>query len=256
MTDTHSHIYLDDFDGDREQVVARAKAAGILQIILPNVDISTLEAMNRLRESDPDYFGTAAGLHPASVNAGFAEALETVEQELASGKHIAAGEIGLDYYWDKTFCTEQATAFEQQLLMAKKYSLPVIIHCREAFEECFSLVEKNHSEQLRGVFHCFGGSVEQAQKIMSLGNFMIGINGIVSYKNSGLSEVLPQVPINYIVTETDAPYLTPVPYRGKRNESSYIIYVIKKLAEIYGKDEEAIKSITTENAEKMFKKSK
>jgi TatD DNase family protein len=253
MIDTHSHIYLEEFDGDRSEVVQRAKTAGVEKIILPNVDESVLPALLALEQSEPDYFFAAIGLHPTSVNADFVKQLEFVERELTRRKYIAVGEIGLDFYWDKTFIAEQTAAFEQQILLAIKYDLPVIIHSRDSFDECFDTINKY--DNLTGVFHSFGGNTEQAKKIISLnGRFKIGINGIITFKNSGLSEVLKNVPLQYIVLETDAPYLTPVPFRGKRNESAYLTFILKKLSEIYEMEENEIEKKTVKNTLELFKK--
>ncbi|MDR0811359.1 MAG: TatD family hydrolase [Paludibacter sp.] len=252
MIDTHSHIYLEEFDADRTDVVQRAKAAGVEKIVLPNIDENTLSALIMLEQSEPNYFYAAIGLHPTSVNADWAKQLQFVKNQLQKQKFIAVGEIGLDFYWDKTFAVEQTAAFEQQILLALKYDLPIIVHSRDSFDACFYIVNKY--DTLTGVFHSFGGTAEQAQKIISLGGrFKIGVNGVVTFKNSGLGDVLKNIPLEYIVLETDAPYLTPVPFRGKRNESAYLTFILQKLAEIYETSESEIEKKTVENTLKLFK---
>jgi TatD DNase family protein len=233
LIDTHSHIYLPEFDEDRMAVVNRAKAAGVAHIILPNVDKETLEPMLALEATDPDYFSATIGLHPTSVNATYREELNWVKRELDRRPYRAIGEVGIDLYWDKTFREEQIDAFGQQLQWAVAYDLPVIIHQRDAFEDTIACVEKYNCDKLRGVFHSFGDSVEFARRILALGNFYLGINGVVTFKNSKLSGVLEQLSPDNLLLETDSPYLTPTPYRGKRNESAYVMLVAQKLSEIY-----------------------
>lgn len=248
MIDTHSHIYLEEFDNDRAAVVDRAKAVGVQHIVLPNVDNATLTRMLHLQASDPAFFHAAIGLHPTSVNADYEKELAWVKRELDSRPYCAIGEVGMDLYWDKTFVTEQVHAFERQLQWAVDYDLPVIIHVRDAFELAIASVEKYNNSSLKGIFHSFGGTVEEARRIMALGGFKMGINGVVTFKNSTLGQVLPHVPLEYIVLETDAPYLTPVPYRGKRNESAYLEYIKNKLAEIYNLSPEEIAKKTFQNS--------
>ena len=252
MIDTHSHLYLEEFDCDRQEAVTRAKQAGVEKVILPNVDENTLPSLLELEQSENNYFFAAIGLHPTSVNANFKEQLEFVENELARRKYIAIGEIGLDFYWDKTFVKEQIAAFKQQIMWAVKYNLPVIVHSRDSFDECFDIVKKY--DDLTGVFHSFGGDINQAKKIISLnGRFKMGINGVVTFKNSGLSHFLKEIPLEYIVLETDAPYLTPVPFRGKRNESAHLTLVAKKLSEIYEIEQSEIEKQTVKNTLALFK---
>ncbi len=250
--DTHSHIYLPEFDADRSEVILRAKAAGITHIILPNVDQSTLAQLLYLEETDPAYFHPAIGIHPTSVNNDYTKGLAWVKGELDRRPYCAIGEVGIDLYWDTTFREEQIIAFEQQVQWAIDYRLPIIIHQRNAFEEVIASVEKFNSPELRGIFHSFGGSMEEAQRIISLENFYLGINGVVTFKNAKLSTVLQDIPLDRLVLETDAPYLTPVPYRGKRNESSYIILVAQKLSEIYHITLEEIGKVTSRNALQLF----
>ncbi|MDR1679798.1 MAG: TatD family hydrolase [Prevotellaceae bacterium] len=251
MIDTHSHIYLKDFDADRLAVIFRAKNAGVEHIILPNVDSSTLSAMLELEATEPQFFHAAIGLHPTSVKANYADELALIRAELDNRNYCAMGEIGLDLYWDKSFFREQLIVFEQQLQWAVERNLPVIIHVREAFVEVFEVVKK-YQQDLKGIFHSFGGTVDEARQIMSLNNFKMGINGIITFKNSSLSETLSQVPLEYLVLETDAPYLTPVPHRGKRNEPAFLQFVAQRLAEIYQISEQEISEITTQNAKSIF----
>lgn len=253
MIDTHSHIYLPDFDLDRAEVIFRAKEAGVTHIVLPNVDAETLPQMLALEATDPQFFHAAIGLHPTSVNADFAAELALVKQELDRRKYCAIGEIGIDLYWDKTFYPQQKLVFEQQLEWAIQYDLPVIIHVRDAFPETLEIVERYNCPSLRGIFHSFGGSVDDARRIMSLGGFKMGVNGVVTFKNSGLSQVLQIIPLDYLVLETDAPYLTPVPHRGKRNESAYLSLIVSKLQDLYQQSYESIVKKTTENSLEVLK---
>ena len=253
LIDTHSHIYLPEFDEDRPDVISRAKAAGVQHIVLPNVDRETLEPMWALEATEPDYFHAAIGLHPTSVNADFRNDLAWVQSELERRPYCAVGEIGIDLYWDTTFHTQQVKAFEQQLQWAIDYNLPVIIHQRNAFEDVIACVEKFKGKPLHGIFHSFGGTLEEAQQLFSLGNFYLGINGVVTFKNSKLGDVLRQLSLENLVLETDSPYLTPVPYRGKRNESAYVLLVAQKLADIYRQPANDIIEITGRNARNLFK---
>lgn len=253
MIDTHSHIYLSDFDEDRVEVIERAKAAGVKHIILPNVDSETMPAMLALEALDTNYFSAAIGLHPTSVKEDFIKELELVKQELNRRPYCAIGEVGIDLYWDKTFFKQQKAAFEQQLEWAIEYDLPVIIHVRDAFLETLEIVEQFNCDKLRGIFHSFGGSVEDAKRIMALGGFKMGINGVVTFKNSGLAGILESVPLENIVLETDAPYLTPTPHRGKRNEPAYLQLIINKLSEVYGQTYDYVVKKTTENSLEVLK---
>jgi TatD DNase family protein len=253
LIDTHSHIYLPEFDNDREEAIARAKAAGVEHIVLPNVDRETLEPLWQLEATEPTYFHAAIGLHPTSVDSGYKSELAWVESELKRRPYCAIGEIGMDLYWDKTYREQQIEAFEQQLQWAIDYNLPVIIHQRDAFEDTIACVEKYQHPRLRGIFHSFSKSVEQARKILSLGDFYLGINGVVTFKNAKLSQTLAQLSPESIVLETDAPYLTPAPHRSERNESAYVRIVAEKLAEIYHLSIAEIIEITGYNARKLFK---
>ncbi len=252
IIDTHSHIYSEEFDNDIDEVIARARAAGVEKILLPNVDVSSLPRLHNTAGRYKDYCIPMMGLHPTSVDENWQSELDTIKKQLELRPYIAIGEIGIDLYWDKTFQQEQKYIFEEQLRWSIQYNLPVAIHSRDAIAECIECVRNVGAEKLRGVFHSFGGSIEELQGIMSLENFLLGINGVVTFKNSTLSTVLKQTDLTRIVVETDAPYLSPVPYRGKRNESSYTLFVVQKLAEIYGITAGEIGEITTNNAKRLF----
>jgi len=253
LIDTHSHIYSEDFDGDRAETVQRAKEVGVSHIILPNCDSSTLAPMLALEAEYPGYCHAAIGLHPTSVKEDYKNELAIVKSELERRNFIAVGEIGIDLYWDKTFLGEQIIAFQQQLDWALYYKLPVIIHVRDSFKETMNALAPYKNSGLKGVFHSFTRTTEEAQEIIAFGGFKLGINGIVTFKNSGLTAVVAQIALEHILLETDSPYLTPTPHRGKRNESAYVSLVSKKLAEIYRCSEEEINHQTTLNAKSLFK---
>ena len=254
MIDTHSHIYSEEFDSDRAEVIARAKAAGVTKIILPNVDSESLPRMLQLESEYPGYCFAAIGLHPTSVKENYAEELAIVKKELERREYIAIGEIGIDLYWDKSFLKEQIQVFVQQIEWALEYKLPVIIHVRDSFSETMQVLEQFRGKGLKGVFHSFTGTIDQAREIIEFGGFYIGINGIVTFKNSGLDAVVQQIDPRYLLLETDAPYLTPAPFRGKRNESEYLTLVATKLANTFNMNFNQLTKITTENAYKLFKK--
>jgi TatD DNase family protein len=252
MIDTHSHIYSEEFDSDSAEVILRAKAIGVTHIILPNVDSESLPRMLALEKAYPDYCYAAIGVHPTSIKADFQTELDLVKSELDRRPFIAIGEIGVDLYWDKTFLTEQVHAFQTQLQWAIDYQLPVIIHVRDSFAETMQALAPFKDKGLKGVFHSFTGTLEEAEEIIFFGGFKLGINGIVTFKNSGLAAVLSHLDIRHLLLETDAPYLTPAPHRGKRNESTYTAIVAAKLAEIYSMSVEEVDRITTENAREIF----
>ncbi len=252
MIDTHSHIYDEAFDDDRHRVIDRAKAAGVEHIVLPNVDAASLPRMLALEAAYPGYCHAAIGLHPTGVDENFHKELDIVKSELARRPYIAVGEIGIDLYWDKTHYKEQVEAFRLQVEWAIERSLPVIIHTRNSFRETMEAFAPYRGKEVKGVFHSFTGTLEEAKEALSCGNFKLGINGIVTFKNSTLPATLKQIGLEHIVLETDAPYLTPVPFRGKRNESAYMRYTCKKLAETYDTDEEQINAVTTRNALELF----
>jgi TatD DNase family protein len=251
FTDTHCHLYLEEFDSDREEVIKRAENEGVKRFYLPAVDRQTTDVMLKMEADFPGACFAMMGLHPCSVKENYQEELRMVEEQLVQRKFAAIGEIGLDFYWDKTFTDQQYIVFERQVQLAKNYQLPVVIHSRNSMQECIDLIKANKAEGLTGIFHCFTGSYEEAKQIMDLG-FYLGIGGVLTYKNSGLAAVMAQVPLEGMVLETDAPYLTPVPFRGKRNESSYLKYIAQKLAEVKGTGIETVAAITTRNAQKIF----
>ena len=254
MIDTHSHIYAEEFDSDRNEVILRAQKADVTKIILPNVDSESLPRMLQLESEYPGYCFAAIGLHPTSVKENYAEELAIVKKELERREYIAIGEIGIDLYWDKSFLKEQIHVFAQQIEWALEYNLPVIIHVRDSFRETMQVLEQFRGKGLKGVFHSFTGTIDQAMEIIEFGGFYIGINGIVTFKNSGLDAVVQQIDPRYLLLETDAPYLTPAPFRGKRNESEYLTLVATKLANTLNMNFNQLTKITTENAYKLFKK--
>ena len=249
--DSHTHIYLEDFASDIDTVIDRADKEGIKKIFLPAIDSAHHQDMFLLEQKFPETCFCMMGLHPCSVKENYQEEIDTVKQLLSSRKFYAVGEIGLDFYWDKTFAPQQYDAFEQQMQLALDFNLTINIHTRNATQETINLVKPFAKKGLRGTFHCFGGSIETAKQIMDM-NFLMGIGGIVTYKKSGLEDTLKNVPLEYIVLETDAPYLTPVPYRGKRNEPSYIKIIAQRIAEIKDISLDEVARITTMNAEKIF----
>lgn len=252
IIDTHSHIYQEDFRNDIDEVIRRAKNADVGKILLPNIDAESIDDLHNLAATYPDYCIPMMGLHPTSVTADWVNDLKQIKAQFDRHNYIAVGEIGIDLYWDKSLRQEQILAFEEQLRWSIEYNLPVAIHSRDAINECIESVVKVGADKLRGVFHSFGGTKQELDDILHLGNFLLGINGVVTFKNSTLSEVLQHTDLSYIIIETDAPYLTPVPYRGKRNEPAYTSYVVAKLAEIYATSIDEVKHITTANATRLF----
>ena len=251
IIDTHTHLYLKQFKDDIDKVIQRSIDKGINKFIFPAIDSTHFDDMHDLKNKYPGSIYLMSGLHPTNVKENFNEELEFVVNSLKSHSYVAIGEIGIDLYWDKTYLKQQQEAFEFQIRLAIKNDLPIVIHCREAFDEIFEILDKENCDKLRGVFHCFTGTLEQANRAIQLG-FKLGIGGVVTFKNGGIDKFLNRIDLNHIVLETDSPYLAPVPYRGKRNESSYITYVIDKLSEIYGLPIKKIASVTTKNAEKVF----
>jgi len=251
--DTHSHLYSSQFDEDRTQAINDAISVGVSTILLPNISSEYTKGMLDLCDKFPKNCFPMMGLHPCDVNEDTIKAeLLHVEQELAKGKYIAVGEIGLDLYWDKTKLEIQKKAFIHQIELAKKYKLPIAIHVRDSFIEAIEIIEKLNNENLRGVFHCFTGRVEDAQRVINLGGFYLGIGGVLTFKNSGLDKTIASIQLKHLILETDAPYLAPTPFRGKRNESKYIVNIAGKLAEIHQIDIEDVAKITTLNAKKLF----
>lgn len=252
LVDTHTHLFLPEFDADRKEMLQRCKAHGVTRCFLPNIDESTIESLLKTCNEFPAICFPMMGLHPCSVTADYKQQLETIKKQFTGRKFYAVGEIGIDLYHDITFAEEQKEAFRIQVEWAKEMGLPVVIHCRNSFNETIEIVKELLDEKLKGIFHCFSGTIEEARQVMELKSFKMGIGGVVTYKKSALPEVLAQVPLSYIVLETDSPYLTPVPFRGKRNESSYIPYVAGKLAEIYRLPVEKIAEVTSQNAKEVF----
>jgi len=252
LIDSHTHIFLEEFDQDRDLVVQRAKEAGVQLFFLPNIDVGSIERLHNLSDQYPDCCFPMMGLHPTSINASFRHDLEVIKAELKKRKYMAIGEIGLDLYWDKTFLSEQIEAFEEQLRWSVEWNLPVAIHTREAFPQVFESLYKIGIERLRGVFHSFGGGREELEEIERCKNFMIGINGVITYKKADFRNYLSIFPPERIILETDSPYLSPVPLRGKRNEPANLLHVTAKLAEVYQVSTEKIAEITTKNAKRLF----
>ena len=251
MIDTHTHLYSEEFDKDRAEMIARAKAAGVTRCFIPAIDSSYTERMFQLKNEYPDYVFLMNGLHPCNVKENYKEELTHVESLMPTHSFCAIGEIGIDLYWDKTFLKEQQEAFSWQIQLAKKHKLPIVIHCREAFEEVFEVLESEKGDDLFGIFHCFTGTEEQAHRAIGYG-LHLGIGGVVTFKNGKLDQFLKNIDLQHLVLETDSPYLAPVPYRGKRNESAYIVQVMHKLSDIYALPESEIERITNANATKIF----
>lgn len=251
ITDTHTHLYAEQFDEDRDEIIKKAISLGIERFFIPAIDSNYYDRMFALEKSFPKQIFLMAGLHPTHVKENYKEELEIVKHHLDSHRFYAVGEIGMDLYWDKSFVKEQQEAFFTQIAWAKERSLPIVIHCRDAFDEIFEVLDQVKDEKLYGIFHCFTGNKQQALHAVDLG-FKLGIGGVVTFKNGGLDKFLAEIPLQDIVMETDSPYLAPTPYRGKRNESSYLMNILGKLVDIYEKDPEEIAKITTLNSQKIF----
>lgn len=251
LIDTHSHIYLDDFNTDLADLVEKAGKEGIVKILMPAIDSGTHGKMLETELRFSSVSASMMGLHPCSVKENYLAELTIAGGYLAKRKFVAVGETGLDFYWDLTFKDQQYEAFQRQIDWALQYDIPVVIHSRNSTDECIEMITKNQQGRLKGVFHCFSGSLEQAQRITELG-FYLGIGGVVTFRNAGLDKVMNDIDLKHVVLETDAPYLAPVPFRGKRNEPSYISYVVQKLAAIKATAIEEIASVTTANAQKLF----
>ncbi|MEH0671334.1 Tat/deoxyribonuclease TatD [Vibrio owensii] len=251
MIDTHAHIYASEFDNDRDEVVKRALEQGIDRILLPNIDLESIEPMLKTEAAYPEVCRSMMGLHPCYVDGNVEQTLEIIRGWFEKHNFIAVGEIGIDLYWDKTFRAEQEMAFVTQLNWAKEMNLPVVIHTRDSIEETLTLLRQEQDGSLRGVFHCFGGSVEEAQAINELG-FHLGLGGVSTFKNGGMDKVIPHLDMSWVILETDCPYLAPVPHRGKRNEPAYTSLVAARVAELRGESLEAIDALTTQNAEVLF----
>ena len=251
LTDTHTHLYSEAFDDDRDEVIKNAMDLGVERFFIPAIDSTYTKAMFALEEAYPENMFLMMGLHPTHVKENFREELRHVEEMLRKRKFYAVGEIGIDLFWDKTFLKEQQEAFQFQIRLAKKYKMPIVIHCRDSFDEIFKILEIEKGKELFGIFHCFTGTLDQAKKAISY-NMKLGIGGVVTFKNGKIDTFLNELDLKHIVLETDSPYLAPVPYRGKRNKSAYIIKVLEKLSEIYGRDQKEIAEVTTQNALEIF----
>ena len=251
ITDTHTHLYSSQFNEDQAEMMQRAKEAGVSRFFIPAIDSSHTKSMLKLEEDFPNDVFLMMGLHPTSVQTNYLEELAHVKEWIDQKDFYAIGEIGIDLYWDKSFLAEQQEAFRTQIKWAKEKKLPIVIHCREAFDEIFEVLESEKSDDLRGIFHCFTGTLEQAKKAISY-NMKLGIGGVATFKNGKIDKFLNEIDINHIVLETDAPYLAPNPFRGKRNESAYITTVIDKLVDIYGISFDEIAEITTQNSKDVF----
>lgn len=252
LTDTHTHLYSEAFDEDRDEAIQNAISQGVSRFFLPAIDASYIPKMLQLKKDYPENIYLMAGLHPTHVKENYLEELDAVEKMLDEHACVAVGETGVDLYWDKTFLTRQQDAFQKQIRLAKQRKLPIVIHCRDAFEEVFDVLEDEKNDELFGIFHCFTGTLEQAQRAISL-KMKLGIGGVVTFKNGKLDQFLNEIDLNQIVLETDSPYLAPAPHRGKRNESSYLNLVCQKVAEIYGLSAEEIARQTSANADAIFR---
>jgi TatD DNase family protein len=251
ITDTHTHLYSEQFNDDRKAMMQRAKEAGVSRFFIPAIDSSYTESMFSLEKENPDTVFLMMGLHPTSVKENYLEELIHVKNWIDKRNFYAIGEIGIDLYWDKSFLTQQQEAFKTQIKWAKEKNLPIVIHCRNAFDEIFEILEAEKANDLRGIFHCFTGTLEQAKQAISY-NMKLGIGGVTTFKNGKIDAFLHEIDLKHIVLETDSPYLAPVPFRGKRNESSYIINVLDKLVDIYGISFNEIAEITTQNSKDVF----
>ncbi|MEX1002559.1 MAG: TatD family hydrolase [Crocinitomicaceae bacterium] len=254
LIDTHTHLFAEQFDEDRNEIVQKAQEAGISKLLLPNIDTATIDAMHQMVKDHPGVCYPMMGLHPSSVTENWEKDLAVVKKHLFEGdqNYIAVGEMGIDLYWDKSTLEVQQKAFRQQAEWAKELGLPIVIHVRDAFDEVFELVDELNDDKLTGVFHCFTGTKEQAEHIISYGGFKMGLGGVLTFKNAGLDQSIKDIDLKHFVLETDSPYLAPHPNRGKRNESSYITYVASKLAEVKGISIEEVAEITTQNAVEVF----
>ena len=252
LIDTHSHVYLADFEEDREEVISRAIESGVDKILLPNIDIASINDLKTLCTYSPSLFKGMMGLHPGSVNKNYQSDLLRIKEELFKGDYIAVGEIGIDLYWDRTFVNEQIESFKTQIEWALSLNLPIAIHARDSFQEIFNVLDEYSDRDLKGVFHCFSGSLPEAEKALSYTGFMLGIGGVLTFKNSGLDKVIEEVSMDRLILETDAPYLAPVPFRGKRNEPSYLKLIADKLAQVKGISIDEVATVTSKNARKLF----
>ena len=251
LIDTHSHIYLEDFLNDVDEVIQKAYNIDVKKIVLPNIDSGSVKRLNDLSDAYPHLCYPLMGLHPTSVSSDYKEEIQAVEYWLEKRKYYGIGEIGIDLYWDRTYIKEQKDAFRHQIKLAKSKQLPIVIHLRNSFNEVYEIVNEEQDGSLKGIFHCFSGNESEAQQIIDLG-FLLGIGGVVTFKNSNLKQIIEKIDLKHLVLETDSPYLSPVPKRGQRNESSYLVYIAQKVAETYGIRVEQVAEITTINARNLF----
>ncbi|NDF60417.1 MAG: TatD family deoxyribonuclease [Crocinitomicaceae bacterium] len=253
LIDTHTHLYSSQFDQDREEVIQQSINNGVDKFLLPNIDKSSIQGMLSLQQKFPLNCYAMMGLHPCSVDQNWEQELEEIKTLLQQERIVAIGEIGIDLYWDKTYVEQQKEAFTRQISWAKEMNLPIVIHARDSFSEIYSVLDQVNDERLKGVFHCFTGSAEDVSKIQSYGGFKFGIGGVLTFKKSGLDEVVKNIPIEEILLETDAPYLAPTPHRGKRNESTYLPLIASKLSDIFEISEQEVARITSQNAMDLFR---
>jgi len=252
LTDTHTHLYSKEFDADRAILIERSINSGITRFFLPNIDSESIPGLFQVEKQFPGNCFAMMGLHPCSVNATYQDELQVVKHWLGKRKFIAIGEIGIDLYWDKTFFQQQQDAFRTQIQLAKEYNLPYIIHSRNSFNEVMEIVSEFKNDSIKAIFHCFSGTVQQAEEVIAAGNFKLGIGGVVTFKNSGLDKVVEAIDLKHLVLETDAPYLAPLPHRGKRNEPDYLLLTAKKIAEIKNISIEEVAAVTTQNSIEVF----
>lgn len=252
LTDTHTHLYLKQFDDDRDEMMQRCFDAGIERIFLPNIDSSSIDDMMAITAAYADNMFPMMGLHPCSVKENYEEELRIAKDWLTKEKFVAVGEIGIDLYWDKSTLDIQIDAFKRQIEWAKDLKLPIVIHARDSFDEIFQVLDEVNDDRLTGIFHCFTGTLDQANRVLDYGGFYLGIGGVVTFKNAGVDKVVAELPLDKLVLETDSPYLAPKPYRGKRNETSYIVHVANKVAEVQGVSLERVAEITTRNSQQVF----
>jgi TatD DNase family protein len=252
LIDTHTHLYTEQFDEDRNEVVQNAINSGVEKLLLPNIDLDSINGMHQLIDKYPENCFAMMGLHPTSVDSNYKEVLNKMKSFLDEIDYIAVGEIGMDLYWDKTYINEQADALKIQIEWAKEKGLPIVIHVRDAFDEIFEVIDPLNDDTLFGVFHCFTGNIDQANKIINYGGFKLGIGGVLTFKNSGLDKTISKVDLKHLVLETDSPYLAPAPHRGKRNESSYVNLVADKLVDVLGVNRDVVVKETTKNAKEIF----
>lgn len=251
LVDTHCHLYLEEFQTDLASVLKRAAEAGVRRIYMPSIDSSHLRNMLKLQKTYNGICYSMLGLHPCYVRENYRDELQIIKNAIEYDQFFAIGEIGLDYYWDRSFDDQQMICFREQIDMAVEHDLPIVIHSRSSMDTCIQVLKEKKGSAVRGIFHCFSGSIDHAHDIIDCG-FLLGIGGVVTYKNAGLAAIVAQVPLEHIVLETDAPYLTPVPFRGKRNESGYLTYVVAKIAEAKNITEEEVAAVTTANANRIF----